>query len=510
MATLSANDRRQAVRNAVLHALKAQGKSCSAMTGKLYVSALTNEELRTLANTLGVNCAAAIAAAEQAPVPPAPATVSGLGYETEASDFDAPESDAPQPIAASDATPAAQPSPSDRAWQALQPLQPLRGLLSESVLDGLVDNVSRIYATLDASREELEASRARPLVTPAKDGEAIETSAELFSASKLFGVRSSLLSSIKLPVWNSPAAPAIDPYYVWPRELLEELCVCTLEGSYPWLYGPKGTGKTSAAEQLAARLGRGFHRIAFNSYTEPRDLFGGYGLKDGATVWRDGPLTKAIREQGAIILLDEPTLGRPGCHAALQTLLDHNYIILESGERVDVARGVLFIAADNTNGRGDESGLYSGTMTLNAAYLDRFSVMLKVEHPSAAQETEALAHRTGAPKALAGEIIEFANKTRAKCANGDLVEGVGFRRLAAFTKRLMAGVPLERAYETAILNAAHGEDVAALSVMASADLDKGLIERALKGEETQGAPAPAQPAEYRDARNARAAQDFSA
>lgn len=501
---LTANQKRQIVRAAAIAALKQDGRTCKDITGKDVVSALTNTELRSLCAVLNVDPDAAIAKAEtQVNMP------GGIFFGTSDDEDDAPDAveDAPVPALAANVR--------DRAWQTLSPLHPMASVMSQHLIDDLTDRLADVFARLDACQADLkEARETAPLaaITPAIEGETAAPSNMTFKASRVFGVKSPALEALSLPVWNSPDAPARDPFYLFDPTLLEDLALCVLQGSYAWLAGPKGTGKTSAAAQLAACLGRPFFRIAFNEHTEPRDLLGAIGLKDGETVFQDGALTKALRIPGAIVLFDEPTIARPGTLAALQTILDHRFVLLETGERVDVAQDVLFIAADNTAGRGDESGHYVGTRAMNVAFLDRFDVTLLVDYPRPDLEAQALVNRTGATKALADLVVSFAGKTRQKCASGDLTEGVGFRRLAAFTKRLVAGVDPKRALETAILNGAHGEDKAALSVIAAADLDVSRIVSILSGKtEDKSDDAPdATPIDYKDPRNARAARDFTA
>ncbi len=497
---LTANQKRQVIRNAAIFALKAQGKTCEALTGKPVVSALTNQELRQLCAVLQIDIDDFIATAEAA----------AMAGETIPEDDDAPAA----PAAAPDA-PAATPSPDKRAWQALAPLHGLKGFIADSALDALIDNVAGVFAQLDKCQQDLaDAKDAPPLAAIARpaEGEDATPSLTSYKASKIFGVKTPTLEALALPVWNSPDAPDRDPFYLFDPVLLEDLSLCVAERSYPWLAGPKGTGKTSAAMQLAAALGRPFFRIAFNEFTEPRDLLGGDGLENGATVWKDGPLTKALRTPGAIILFDEPSIARPGSLAALQTILDHGFVLLESGEKVSVAQDVVFMAADNTAGRGDESGHYAGTRAMNVAFLDRFSVVLNVDHPAPELEAKALADRTGAPQGVADLVVAFAGKTRQKCETGDLTEGLGFRRLAAFTRRLVAGVPVDRAFKTAVLNAAHQEDRAALGVIAAADLDASRIAQIIAGlpDATPDATGDMEAPVYKDPRNARAARDFDA
>jgi nitric oxide reductase NorQ protein len=68
--------------------------------------------------------------------------------------------------------------------------------------------------------------------------------------------------------------------------------------------GPTGCGKTRFVAHMAARLGLPLHTVACHDDLSAADLVGRHLLHGGATVWCDGPLTRAVRE-GGICYLDE-------------------------------------------------------------------------------------------------------------------------------------------------------------------------------------------------------------
>ena len=70
------------------------------------------------------------------------------------------------------------------------------------------------------------------------------------------------------------------------------------------LKGPTGCGKTRFVEHMAWRLGRPLVTVACHDDLSATDLTGRYLVQAGDTVWRDGPLTRAVRH-GAICYLDE-------------------------------------------------------------------------------------------------------------------------------------------------------------------------------------------------------------
>ena len=74
---------------------------------------------------------------------------------------------------------------------------------------------------------------------------------------------------------------------------------------YPvFLTGLSGNGKTLAVTQACADLKRELIRVNITIETDEDDLLGGFRLKDGQTVWSNGPIIEAM-ERGAVLLLDE-------------------------------------------------------------------------------------------------------------------------------------------------------------------------------------------------------------
>ena len=71
-----------------------------------------------------------------------------------------------------------------------------------------------------------------------------------------------------------------------------------------------------------------------------------------------------------------------------------------------------FVATANTNGAGDDTGLYQGTQRQNLAWLDRFTIC-EVGYPTADVEKSLLARRfPSLPEALCATMVEYANEIR--------------------------------------------------------------------------------------------------
>jgi MoxR-like ATPase len=296
-------------------------------------------------------------------------------------------------------------------------------------------------------------------------------------------------------VCDAVDAPRIDPDFMWPPSVLAHLVACDTQGMNLWAFGPAGTGKTESVEQYAARLHRPFFRVAITRNTEAVDLIGQLlPAQGGGTQWNDGLLTRALRTPHAVILIDEPSLLRPGALAVFQTVLDTRRLRLVTGEPLDVARGVFVVAADNTAGAGDDTGRYLETAPLNAAFMDRFPLKLQYEYLSEAHEATIVARRANVPVEAARLIVAYAGLTRAKAASSELTMGLTPRQLVGWAKAVKAGLPSSKVFDAAVINGAVAEDRELLRMLASTSLtsDHARIEAIISGNVL---PAPAAPSE---------------
>lgn len=262
-----------------------------------------------------------------------------------------------------------------------------------------------------------------------------------------------------LPVYDYADAPAIDQFYDWPADMAAAFAACCADNANLWLAGPAGTGKSEGARQFAALGKRPFVRIAINRTTEPADLVGQYLPKQGGGfTWKDGPLTRAFRIPGCVILIDEPSFLRPGSLAVFQTVLDFGAIYLPNGETVARSPGVFIVAADNTAGSGDDSGRYADTAAMSLALIDRFSAMVSCDYLPEAREAALLRDRSGVPLPVAKHMVQFAALTRKGSADGRLTAGLTFRRLHAWARMVMRGVPSKNAFTMSVITPADPAD----------------------------------------------------
>lgn len=280
------------------------------------------------------------------------------------------------------------------------------------------------------------------------------------------------LDATALPFYDAHNAPKVDNNYHWP-EVTGPILSAFRRSKPVFVYGPAGSGKTEFAKQVAARWGRPFVRISCDDQTEAQTLVG-MTVPDanGGTKWQDGQLTAAIRVPGTVILIDEPSVARPGALFVLQAVMDDDrrLHIAETGEVVPVAPDVVLLLADNTNGTGDITGQYEATRRLNRATLDRPALIARFDYMSPVDEAAVIHAKTGLPKKAAAVLAKFGALTRAQEQNGKVSHGVGLRRLIALAELLVDGVDATLAYQLAVIEGAPYDDKEPLRQFWTADV----------------------------------------
>jgi cobaltochelatase CobS len=293
-----------------------------------------------------------------------------------------------------------------------------------------------------------------------------------------FDIRNRKGEPVMVDIWNHPAAPAIDPHWVWSEKILR--AILTVQGTHDNLFfgGQKGTGKSQTAEQFAAYTGRAFTRFQFTKHTSAFDFMGSDGMTKGDTVFKKGAVLAGLTSPSTVVLLDEISLTDPGELAVLNGFLEPNPCISYGGQVHRRAAGVLVFGADNTLTSGDESGLYGGTRRLNTATAERFASVIKFEHMPAAMEIDIVVRRTGCPKGLATHVVKALNTFRAKVESGDIVDAPSIRQTMYFIKNLQL-MTVEDAWAAAIGNRQPSESAAAVQAIKTACINDETIEKCL-------------------------------
>lgn len=142
---------------------------------------------------------------------------------------------------------------------------------------------------------------------------------------------------------------------------------------HAFLVGPAGSGKSSAAEQVAKQMNLSFTAQSVCAQTSKSELLG-YMDANGRYV---ASLFRKAYEQGGIFLLDEVDAGNANVLAVLNSALSNDFCSFPDA-MVTRHKDFLLVAAANTFGNGADRQ-YVGRNQLDAATLDRF-VFLEWEY----------------------------------------------------------------------------------------------------------------------------------
>ena len=182
----------------------------------------------------------------------------------------------------------------------------------------------------------------------------------------------------------------VDPTFVAWGPYTDIMKIIKSEMFYPtYVSGLSGNGKTFMVEQACAKAGREFIRVQINPETDEDDLLGGFRLINGETVFCKGPVLKAM-ENGAVLLLDEIDRATNKIMCLQGVLEGKPVLVKKTGEMVKPAKGFNIIATANTKGKGSEDGRFTAASIIDDAFLERFTITVDQQFPSAAIEKKIL------------------------------------------------------------------------------------------------------------------------
>lgn len=260
---------------------------------------------------------------------------------------------------------------------------------------------------------------------------------------------------------NNEYVPAFSSPIKLPKEF-EKAIATAVKNNLPALFmGETGTGKTSAAREIAYMRKQGYTRINMTGYTTPDELIGSKSVKDGSTYYEDGILTKAMKE-GHIVVLDEINATPPECSFILHGLLDDDRrVSLPNGDIIWPHKDFRLFATMNPD--------YEGTRGVNRALLDRFNVILNFTLPKPDKEIQILMEKSGVTAEIAERMVTLANGLRQSYAEQKTLTFVSLRSLLQWAGLVVnGGVDTKPAYVMSIANKARAEERSAFMDMYSA------------------------------------------
>lgn len=215
--------------------------------------------------------------------------------------------------------------------------------------------------------------------------------------------------------------PVYDNGYVYNIDVLKNLLLAIEMNMPAYTFGPAGTGKTSIIKQICAATNRRMVRIQHSINLEESHVLGKWIVKRDpetnttATVFQPGPLALAMRF-GWVYVADEYDRADPGVLSVYQAVLEGDRLIIndadEEWSRVDPHPDFRFMATGNTNGSGDDSGLFQATIQQDAANIERFGVVQLLSYPGSKEEIASIRMQSGVSEKDAKNIQRFAEDMR--------------------------------------------------------------------------------------------------
>lgn len=302
-----------------------------------------------------------------------------------------------------------------------------------------------------------------------------EKFAEVFGLGDAPAAKNARGGDIMCTVLGAPPAeyerwvPSIDKNYIFPIDNLKAVMMAT-ELNMPMLaWGMHGTGKTTLLEQFCARTNRPMIRVQHTVSTEEAHILGHYVVKNGGTVFEPGPLPLAMK-YGLAYIADEYDFALPSVTSVYQAVLEGKSLIIKEAPPewrvIEPHPNFRIYATGNTNGAGDDTGLYQGTQIMNAANYSRFGITIQVEYMPEELETSVVSAQANIHADDAKKLVRAANDIRKAFQRGDISVTISPRELinAGKLARSLGTTPeLAKGLQLAYVNRLNATDRKAVS-----------------------------------------------
>lgn len=240
---------------------------------------------------------------------------------------------------------------------------------------------------------------------------------------------------------------------------LEILIRTVAAGDNAFLSGPAGSGKTTAARQVADALG-------MELFIQPvaLDKFEATGFIDAGGTYRESAVYLwAKSKKPALLLIDEVDGWLAQALVALNPILDNCIGIFPGGQQFDINPSSRIIATGNTWGMGADAE-YCGRNRLDAASLDRLGARIMWGYDESFERTICIEKYGGAcvdgkakkiPKAAGVQIIKHTVKlsqdirTKIESAGTKILWGP--RQTLGLCRRVAAGMSIAEALDLSAL-----------------------------------------------------------
>jgi nitric oxide reductase NorQ protein len=171
------------------------------------------------------------------------------------------------------------------------------------------------------------------------------------------------------------------------------------------LTGPTGCGKTTYVHDLCATQNKELVEVIGFEGLGVQDLVGHYIIQKDSSVFKKGPLLKAV-EKGAVFYFDEVDTVLPEVRRLLFSLLENRQRTLydyEKGEMIKVHDNFQFISSYNPD--------ITSCGKLEQDFLDRF-LCIDIDYLEPVAEAKLLQQKAGITAEIANKLVDIAIELR--------------------------------------------------------------------------------------------------
>jgi len=251
---------------------------------------------------------------------------------------------------------------------------------------------------------------------------------------------------------NTPFLIHSEPKYI-DTENEKEIFEAAWKNRVPlMLKGPTGSGKTRFIEHMAWKLKQPLITVSCHEDMTASDLVGRFLLEGTETVWKDGPLTRAVR-YGGICYLDEIVEARQDTTVVIHSLTDDRRIlpIEKTGEIIKAHQDFYLVISYNP-------GYQSVLKDLKESTKQRFAG-INFDYPKEDVEKQIIILESGVPEDIAKKLIKVSERTRNLKGKG-LHEGASTRMLIAAAKLYKSNISfMESCLKSIVLPITDDKDV---------------------------------------------------
>ena len=196
--------------------------------------------------------------------------------------------------------------------------------------------------------------------------------------------------------------------YIDEHGILPSICYALNECKPVMLTGDTGSGKSFVVREICEVMGWEYETTNFHSAMTQGEIIGKYDFdKDGKVVWRDGILTRCMRE-GKVFIGEEANAMSSAVSLCFYSPMDFKREVVltkKDGEVVKAHPDFRIVFTGNLG--------YRGTEKFNPAVQNRVAEWVEVPYLSQEIEAQLLIRETGVDKAVAKNMVGVAAAVRA-------------------------------------------------------------------------------------------------